>query len=244
MRVPGLVLVLFLAACSDPEAVTQDPDAHASDSAPLPAPEDAPGGVTGMPEPGEPGPRGIALSERGDEADVEPLFELEDGTGPDGQALPSPDGTAVIIGGDGDAEAPGMVAADGTGFVDDVGYAPPPPAGADPAAAGTVVQSYYGAIDSGDHATAHGLWADGGRASGQSLEQFRDGFSRTSAISVEITGQPQASGGDRARVPVAVASTTDSGEVRRFAGTYTLSREGDGAGDWRIVAADLREVQH
>ncbi|MEG3193705.1 hypothetical protein SNE32_15905, partial [Lysobacter sp. D1-1-M9] len=130
MRVPGLVLILFLAACSDPEVVSRDRGAHASDSEPLPAPENARGGVTGMPEPGEPGPRGIALSERGDETEVEALFELEDRTGPDGQALPPADGTAVIIGGNGDAVAPGTVAADGTGFVDDVGYAPPPPAGA------------------------------------------------------------------------------------------------------------------
>src|SRR5690554_1251872 len=104
MRVPGLVLILLLAACADPETGAPAAGDPAGGSEPLPAPQGGRGGVTGMPEPGEPGPRGITLSGDADEAEVEALFELEEGAGLDGEGLPPSDGTAIIIGGDGDAQ--------------------------------------------------------------------------------------------------------------------------------------------
>src|SRR5690606_14234005 len=59
--------------------------------------------------------------------------------------------------------APGPVPADEPGAAD----------------AAAVLRGYYGAIDAGQYPRAHAMWSDGGRASGQTAQQFAGGFSDT-----------------------------------------------------------------
>ncbi|PJJ97245.1 hypothetical protein CO641_09550 [Lysobacteraceae bacterium NML91-0213] len=113
--------------------------------------------------------------------------------------------------------------------------------------AAAVVQAYYAAIGSRDYRSAYGLWSDGGRASGQSPEQFAAGFADTRAVEVQVgaSGAPEAAaGGQYVRVPVSVVATQADGSTRRFAGQYTLRRAAAAGADaqaWRIASAELRE---
>jgi hypothetical protein len=112
------------------------------------------------------------------------------------------------------------------------------------------VQQYYAAIEARDYATAYTLWADGGRASGQSPEQFAAGFAETAQVVVTPDAPARLEGAVGSRyieVPVAVEATSRDGRVRRFVGAYTLRRSVvDGASEeqraWRIASADLREL--
>ncbi|MEO6155114.1 MAG: hypothetical protein ABIP16_05240, partial [Thermomonas sp.] len=56
-------------------------------------------------------------------------------------------------------------------------------------AAVLVLRGYYVAINARDFAKAYAQWSDGGRASGQSPQQFADGFADTQGVSVAF-GQP------------------------------------------------------
>jgi len=111
--------------------------------------------------------------------------------------------------------------------------------------AASVVQAYYAAIGSRDYRSAYALWSDGGRASGQSPEQFAAGFAATQAVEVQLGNPAPASGSGSAqyvRVPVAVVSTQVDGSTRRFAGHYMLRKaDAGGTGAWRITAAELQE---
>ncbi|MGH8078899.1 MAG: hypothetical protein ACREPE_16495, partial [Lysobacter sp.] len=92
---------------------------------------------------------------------------------------------------------------------------------------------------------------DGGRATGQSPQQFANGFADTSGVSVEVMapGRVDAAAGSRhIEVPVALTATQDDGSQRKYVGAYMLRRAVvDGATpeqrSWRIASADLREVQ-
>ena len=114
-----------------------------------------------------------------------------------------------------------------------------------------VVRDYYAAINARNYAQAFALWSDGGRATGQSPQQFANGFARTNGVSVEVMapGRVDAAAGSRyIEVPVALTATQDDGSRRKYVGMYTLRRAVvDGAtGEqraWRISSADLREVQ-
>lgn len=114
-----------------------------------------------------------------------------------------------------------------------------------------VIRDYYAAINGRNYARAFALWSDGGRATGQSPQQFADGFARTNAVSVEVMapGRIDAAAGSRyVEVPVALTSTRDDSSQRKYVGMYTLRRAVvDGATPeqraWRIASADLREVQ-
>lgn len=117
-----------------------------------------------------------------------------------------------------------------------------------PAEATAVIRDYYAAINRGDFASAHALWADGGRASGQSAQQFAAGFTDTTGVSVELmppTRVDAAAGSRVVEVPVALTATLRDGSQRRYVGAYVV-RQAD-AGDeqhaWRIASADIREVQ-
>jgi hypothetical protein len=113
-----------------------------------------------------------------------------------------------------------------------------------------VVRDYYAAINGRDFDRAYALWSDGGRASGQTPQQFADGFKDTSGVSVEILapGAVDAAAGSRfIEVPVAMTATAADGSQRKFVGAYTLRRAVvDGATAeqraWRIGSADIREV--
>ena len=114
-----------------------------------------------------------------------------------------------------------------------------------------LVRDYYAAINGGDFGRAHALWSDGGNASGQSLQQFANGFTDTTGVSVQIKepGRIDAAAGSRyIEVPVAIDAKQRDGSVRQYVGAYVLRRAVvDGASpeqrQWRIASADLREVR-
>lgn len=112
-----------------------------------------------------------------------------------------------------------------------------------------VVQRYYDAIAAGDYETAYRLWADSGRASKQSFDQFRAGFAQTIAVQAETGDSVRvegAAGTHYATVPVEVHAELRDGTKQHFTGTYTLRRSlVDGATpeqrSWRIHSAQMRE---
>ena len=126
------------------------------------------------------------------------------------------------------------------------------PADAEPRAdaAVAVVRAYYAAINARDYATAYAQWRDGGGASGQSAQQFADGFASTQGVSVQIgtPGAIDAGAGQRhIEIPVTVESHQADGSIRRYAGSYVLGLTVvDGATpeqrSWHIASANLREV--
>jgi hypothetical protein len=114
-----------------------------------------------------------------------------------------------------------------------------------------VLREYYRAIDSLDYAHAWSLWSDGGHSSGQTIQQFADGFANMARVTVD-TGAPgniEAAAGSRyIQVPVTIQATTRDGGTQRYTGTYTLRRAVvDGASPeqraWRIASAALHPVQ-
>lgn len=223
-----LLLTAALTACNGdkPQGKHGGDDAEA-----LPAPSGkADGSVTGMPDkpgPGQVGPppqaiEEVVLDENGNPVPAAPVAPPTDAAG-----LPLPGPAA-------------------------------PDAGASPTAADeptaqdamAVVRDYYAAINSRAYDRAYALWSDGGRASGQSPQQFADGFRDTNGVSVEILapGAVDAAAGSRyIEIPVAMTATAADGSQRKFVGAYTLRRAVvDGATaeqrTWRIGSADIREV--
>lgn len=111
------------------------------------------------------------------------------------------------------------------------------------------IQRYYDALRSQDYASAYALWSDGGRASGQTPEQFAAGFADTTSVvvTVDVPVRVDAAAGLRiVEVPVGVEATTRDGRVHRYVGAYTMRRSVDGQTpdqrEWRIASADLREL--
>lgn len=227
-----LLLSALLTACGGDNDKQGHVDGVADEA--LPAPRaDVRGGVTGMPAkpgPGQVGPPSaaqpetVALDENGN-----PI--LPHGMGVDGVpvegALPE-------------------TATDAAGAPVETPQADEPT----PQDAIAVVRDYYAAINGRNFDRAYALWSDAGRASGQSLQQFSDGFDNTSGVSVEIMAPSRvdaAAGSRFIEVPVAFTATEQDGRERRFVGAYTLRRAVvDGATAdqraWRIASADLREV--
>ena len=187
-----------------------------------------------------------------------------EGEAGDDIALPRPDAGAGSVTGMPDEPGPGAIgpptAAD-TGSVDDpeivfdgeatdpasVDVVPGEPSTADAVA---VLRDYYAAIAARDYARAHAMWSDDGRASGQTLEQFANGFANTASVVAE-PGEPgrvePAAGSRYIEVPVSITATRDDGSVHRYLGNYTLRRavvDGASAAQraWRIASADIREV--
>ena len=119
-----------------------------------------------------------------------------------------------------------------------------------PEEAAAVIRTYYAAINALDYGRAYALWSDGGRASGQSPDQFAAGFGDTAVVMVDIgaPGTVEGAAGSRfVRIPVSLRAQQTDGSSRRFEGHYVLRRAMvDGASDaqrmWRIASAELREV--
>jgi|SRR5688572_17625769 len=223
LRSPFLVLCMALTLCACGER-NEKSGRRADGSAvdALPQPEGTSGSVTGMPD--APGPGQVGPS----------LMELPADT---------------PIASDGSVALPPEAMVDGAGI-------PPPSPGSEegeptPEEAVALVRDYYAAINGGDFARAHALWSDGGNASGQSLQQFANGFTDTTGVSVQINapGRVDAATGSRyIEVPVAIDAKQRDGSVRQFVGAYVLRRAVvDGASaeqrQWRIASADLREVR-
>ena len=232
---PVVILTSVLLACGDREAADVEV-ARGSGEAALPAPERAGGSITGMP--GQPGPGRIGAPEP-----PPAEFPLDAMVDSEGNPLPPLDGAPIDATVPGDGPVP--PGPPGTGM------APASDDGPGPDEAIAVMRAYYEAINAGSYGRAYTLWSDGGTASGQSPQQFADGFDDTAGVSVEFMapGRIDAAAGSRyIEVPVAISTTRDDGSVHHYVGAYTLRRAVvDGASEeqraWRIASADIREVQ-
>jgi hypothetical protein len=226
LRPAALALtVLLLAACGKDSATssTQGPNGEVEGTLPVPA--GASGSVTGMPNRPGPGPVGAQGVE---------LPPAEVALDADGNPLPA-DGVPVDGAPVEDAPLEGGEDVAGEPTAND---------------AVAVLRDYFAAINSGNFGRAYALWADGGRASGQSPQGFADGFADTTGISVELQapGRVDAAAGSRyVEVPVTLRASLRDGGERRLTGAFTLRRAVvDGATAeqraWRIATADLRDV--
>jgi hypothetical protein len=240
-------LLLALSACGGDRAGDRGNAADAD--ANLPKPEAAGGSITGMPD--KPGPGKIGPP---------PANAAGDGLPPDTPiasdgSLGMPPDTDGSASGATEPSFPGNPGAANPDAGDpEAGIADTPPALAaepSPQDAVAVVRRYYAAIAARQYARAYALWSGGGDASGQTPQQFADGFADTAqvALDVQAPGRVGAAAGSRyIEVPVAVSATHADGSVHRYVGAYTLRRAVvDGAGAeqraWRIASADLREVK-
>ena len=229
LALPSLLMlcgVLLLSACGHTASSSDTADAQATGTptdVALPKPEATGHAVTGMPAAPGPRPVGSAL--------VAP---------PEASSASAPEVATVgdVDAGDGDAD----VAANAAGV---------PAASNEPTVqdAVAVIRDYYAAIEQHDYAHAWSLWSDGGRSSGQTAQQFADGFAGTAHVVVQpgAPGRLDAAAGSRyIEVPVTVDAAQRDGSVRHYAGSYTLRRAVvDGATAeqraWRIGSANLHE---
>ena len=108
-----------------------------------------------------------------------------------------------------------------------------------------VVLDYWAAVNARDYSRAYRYWANDGAASGQSEEQFADGFADTVQVTM-LMGAFVAQGSTTGRftLPVtllAVANVpgTSDQRLQHYQGTYTLQA---GAGAWHIATASIREL--
>jgi len=237
-------LLTLLVGCDEQDGKVARDGTQVSDQEALPAPERTGGSVTGMPGARDPrdtlAPAPVAIA-----ADAEPRFD------DDGNPLPVP-GLPLDPAG---LPLPDMDPGDlpaSSATPPSAPAAPTVPAeGPGPAEAVAVLKAYYESINAGSYGRAYSLWSGGGSASGQSPQQFADGFADTAGVTVEIMspGNVGAAAGSRyIEVPVAVSATRSDGSVRKYVGHYTLRRAVvDGASaeqqSWRIASADIREVQ-
>jgi hypothetical protein len=222
-----LLLAVLLSGCGHKTAGTDTTDADgtgAQADVTLPRPEATGHAVTGMPT--TPGPR------------------------PVGSALVAPPETMTAT----EAEVAGDVAVDADPDAEVESTAATTPEGA-PATSNepgvqdavAVIRDYYAAIEQHDYTHAWSLWSDGGRSSGQTAQQFADGFANTAHVAVQpgAPGRLDAAAGSRyIEVPVTIEAAQRDGSVRRYAGSYTLRRAVvDGATAeqraWRIASANL-----
>lgn len=236
----------MLAACDGDDAPRREVPAPASTEA-LPAPGSTAGrSVTGMPDapgPGEVPLAGTSLTAAGDMV-VEGVLPLEDnpetGLIMEGSIAPITPVTPVDVAAGAESvatPAPPMPVAESTA-----------PAGASGTAdAVAVVSAYYAALAAGQHGHAYALWSDGGRSSGQTPEQFARGFAGATGVVAQPGEARVLAGGvaPQVEVPVSVTTTLADGRQRRQVGAYVLRRSGSGGGPaaWRIVSAELRELQ-
>lgn len=113
--------------------------------------------------------------------------------------------------------------------------------------AANVVQTYYALLESGRYKQAWRLWADGGRASGQSADDFARSFARYREYHANIGGPSRIEGAAGSRyvtVPVRTDAVLRNGTRVQADGRITLRRSAvDGATlaqrSWHISAADL-----
>lgn len=115
-------------------------------------------------------------------------------------------------------------------------------------AAVAVLFDYHQAITARDFERAYRHWGRDGTASGQTLEEFTAGFSRTtrSELVSSVPGRIEGAAGSR-YLDVEVVVEAAAGEPQRFEGTYTLRRvEVDGATPeqhrWHIESARISGV--
>jgi hypothetical protein len=219
--------VLLLPACGHKPAGADTTDAGATGAqadVALPKPDATGRAVTGMPSTPGPRPVGPALvappeSTSAAQADIVAGDVAED-AGPSTAGDSSPVGATDVPAGNGEPGVQDAVA---------------------------VLRDYYSAIEQHDYAHAWSLWSEGGRSSGQTAQQFADGFANTAHVVVQAgaPGRLDAAAGSRyIEIPVTVEAAQRDGSVRRYTGSYTLRRAVvDGASAdqraWRIASANL-----
>lgn len=213
-----LALAVVLTGCGDRgDGAAGRPGAGGTGESSLPTPAGASGSaVTGMPH-----ARAVDA-----QAPADPALAPDAVAGADGTALPED----AVIDPANPAKAEGVAGAT--------------PGDVSPQEAAGVVREYYTALNSGAYDRAYTLWADGGRASGQSPDQFANVFAQTEGHAVEISAVNRVEAtadGRQAEVPVSLTARQRDGTQRRFIGRYVL-RYADAEGAWRIVSADLREA--
>jgi len=229
--VAALLAGTLLTACGrHDDASTTDATAASSNrgDVTLPKPQASGGSVTGMPSKPGPNPVGPALAESED-GDVEAVEDEAPGEMDEQQA------------GTGEAEGDAGVVSDDDSDSD----APVGEPSAHDAVA--VLRDYYAAINGQDYQRAWSSWSDGGRSSGQTPQQFADGFANTAQVALQagVPGPMEGAAGSRyIEIPVVIDATQRDGSVRRYTGSYTLRRAVvDGATDaqraWHIASASL-----
>ncbi len=237
-RIPAaLCVVLLLAACghrnqASPGSTGSDDVTDVAFSS-LPQPQATGGSITGMPDTPGPVP---AIST------LKPLTTSTTSVGDEAVALSgNPDPTA----------SPAGSASDKTVQEAATGSADPLPAmEPTPQDAVAVIHDYYSAINQDGFAHAWALWFDHGRASGQTPQQFADGYADTAIVNVQTqapTHLDAAAGSRYIEIPVTITASRRDGSEHQYAGTYTLRRSTvDGATAdqraWRIASASLHEV--
>ena len=88
-----------------------------------------------------------------------------------------------------------------------------------------VLDAYFSAIGTSEYEAAYQLWRNGGEASGQTYDEFVEGFAETASISWEIgePGRIDAGAGQRyIEISVRVVARTTAGDEQTFEGTYVL----------------------
>ncbi|MEP6632721.1 MAG: hypothetical protein ABJA62_00780 [Luteimonas sp.] len=223
----------LLASCGHKDSNRAEDGSEAGESA-LPAPEATGGSITGMPD--APGSGQVApvtgeppvVAQSNDEPQVDLL-------NPETGMLPGDDDASATDNSD-ESASPTETR---------------PMAEPTPQDAVAVIRDYYASIDARNFSRAYSLWSDSGRGSGQTPEQFANGFVDTVKVAVQTSapGDADAAAGSRyITVPVAITATRHDGSAHRYDGVYTLRRTVvDGATSdqraWRISSADLREIK-
>lgn len=120
------------------------------------------------------------------------------------------------------------------------GAASQPSQPSDSAAAAQAVLDYYAAINDKKLDAAYQLWGNGGAASGQTAEQFKQGFANTQRVDVQLgTPKPGASGVEVPVTLIAIANDPDPSKpqlVQQFQGSYTVQASAGGA---RLASAQI-----
>lgn len=229
-------MVLLMTACGNHHQSgpgnAGSSDAADVDPTALPQPQTNGGSVTGMPD--KPGPV-QAIS------GVRPL------------STTSASVTDGVVASSGNLETEAATAAGATdNSLQDptAGSSPSSPIEPTPQDAIAVIHDYYSAINRDDFAQAWSLWSDRGHASGQTPQQFADGYADTANVTVQTRAPERldaAAGSRYIEIPVAITASLRDGSEHQYEGTYTLRRAMvDGASAdqraWRIASASLHEV--
>ena len=128
---------------------------------------------------------------------------------------------------------------------------PLPPDAAGVQAAIDVVHEYYDAINARDYGKAYELWSGKGEASGQTFEEFRDGFAQTASVEIDTSGEPGdlegAAGSQYVGIPALIKARMKDGKVENYWAEYVMRRSMvDGATpeqrQWRIYSAKVKRL--
>jgi hypothetical protein len=103
------------------------------------------------------------------------------------------------------------------------------PAGVQAVTPWAVVSEYYGDIESGDYAGAYALLSSGS-VTGQTFQQFEDGFACTSYENLRDLGTTGNT------VSISLDATECDGTVNHYQGTYTIQ-------NGLITAADITQTR-